>query len=171
MAIEWYISEALPVGQLEIIQSATEISERLAPGIFDLALAMESARRKKHIGDEGLFSDQIYGEGADFTAIVEIMAVPMLGSDEQAMEDGSIFGTVSARRTRSSAVLGLVVAIAWLQCAGGELSGTGLNRFYSQYDTGQLFELFTPSSRASGSLAVRELSQSLLGANALIPYS
>jgi hypothetical protein len=162
VAIEWYISEALPVGQLEIIQSATEISERLAPGIFDLALAMESARRKKHIGDEGLFSDQIYGEGADFTAIVEIMAVPMLGSDEQAMEDGSIFGTVSARRTRSSAVLGLVVAIAWLQC---------LNRFYSQYDTGQLFELFTPSSRASGSLAVRELSQSLLGANALIPYS
>jgi hypothetical protein len=171
MAIEWYISEARPVSQLEILQAAGPISGRLLPGGIDLSLSRSTAERSANsLGACGFFHGQVYGEGPGFTAVVEIDSQPSADSDGRGADPATSFGSVSARRTRCSTVLGIVIAIAWLSVSDGELSGTGLRKYFSPADVGDLTELFRAPVGASYEAAVMDLSKLLLGSSAVMLY-
>lgn len=171
MAIEWSISDARPVGQLEIIRLTDQFAKRALPGALDLSAALEAAERKTSAYSDGTFEDQVYAEGLRFTALVDIIAAPMLGDDEQPMADGSIYGTVSARRTRTSAVLGFLVAVAWLSCAGGDLSGTGPAGYFGPEKVDDLLEVVNSPSGLTGTAAIQHASQRILGTTTTMTFS
>jgi hypothetical protein len=101
-----------------------------------------------------VFSSLVHAVGPGFTATVDVTALPMLGGDEEPMGDGSIYGTVTAYRTHASMVLGVLTAVAWLFCAGGELSGTGLKRYFGSEEVDDLLEILRPASGITGRQAV-----------------
>ena len=171
MAIEWSLSDARPGGQVDIVRLTDQFARRTLPGAFDLSVSLEAAERKKSGYSDGTFEGQVYAEGPGFTALVDIIAGPMLGDDEQPMADGSIYGTVSARRTRTSTVLGFVVAVAWLSCAGGDLSGTGPRGYFGPGEVDNLLEVVKSPSDTTGAAAIERASQRILGATTTMTFS
>jgi hypothetical protein len=170
MAIEWYISDAQPVSQLEIIRMAGRVAARLLPGGIDLSVSIRAAERGVPSEVSSIFHSQLYGEGPGFTTLVEIDS--QLSADDEGREadESAIFGAVSARRTLCSTVLGVSTAIAWLSVAGGELSGTGLKRYFKPVDVDELINSLRKSNNTSYEAAVMSTSHLLLGENAVLPF-
>jgi hypothetical protein len=169
MAIEWYISDARPVSELAIIKLTGEIAARLLRCEIDLSMSRRLAEsRAANAG--GFFNSQVYGEGPEFSALVDINSQPSADEEGKGFDESTVFGAVSSRRTQCSVVLGIATAISWTSCANGDLSGTGLKRYFSSADINELAESLSAPNGMALEVAVGHVSRLTLGPDARLPY-
>ena len=122
--------------------------------------------------------DEIYGEfdwelpANTRTGPTVVMITAARTIDETGNEAPSelIFGSILARRSRISTVLGIIVAISWLDVAGGMLSGTGLVKHHERSEIGSIIGSLSPPLGIDFEGAVQYISQRLLGSGTQLPY-
>ena len=168
MSIEWSLYEVRPVGRQRLVQATDRMANRLTGGsILDFTMSLASASRAD---DSATFTSQVHVTCDGLPALVDIEAGPAIEDSRELVERSDLLGTVSSRRSLLSVALGLIVAIAWLEQGGGELSGTGLGSAFVEADVESRVVRFS-AGQGNGKDGIEHLARRIVGDDARMNFA